>query len=113
MKRIITILLLLTLLTGCSANYDINFDKETIQDTIEIYEDSDKVNKASDKDVEKVNDLLLDWENGYDYYKKELYSTDVDTGYRYTYEFKYEEYDAMSQIRKCYDNFNLETNVLT
>ena len=107
MKKIITIILLVLFLTGCSAKYDIYFDEDKINDTIEIYENSSIINTASDEKTNEINSLLLDWENGYDHYKRELYSTDVITGYRYTYDFDYIEYDSMSHFRKCYDDIEL------
>ncbi len=107
-RRIILLLITIILLTGCKAKYDIYIDDNKINDTIEIYEDSTKVNNATKKQSEDFDDLIIDWERGYDYYKRELYTTDKITGYRYTYDFSYDEYDAMSQLRKCYDNFEFK-----
>ena len=53
-----------------------------------------------------LNNLFLDWENGYEYYERELYATDKITGYRYKYDFKYDEYNIKSQLSKCYESFN-------
>ena len=112
MKKKILLLIIPIILTGCSAKYDINFDENKIHDNIEIYEDSKKINTATEEQENQINDLLLDWENGYDFYKRELYTTDKITGYRYTFDFNYDEYDAMSQLRRCYEEFefNYETN---
>ena len=107
MKKILIILVVL-LLTGCSANYNINFTEKSIEESIEIYENSAIVNKYKDKEVNEANTVILDWEEGYDYYKRELYTTEDITGYRYTYNFAYDEYDAMAQLRKCYENFNFK-----
>ena len=106
MKKKLLLIIIPLILTGCAAKYDINFDENKIYDNIEIYEDSKKVNNATDEKENEINSLLLDWENGYDFYKRELYATDKVTGYRYTYDFDYDEYDAMSQLRRCYEGFD-------
>lgn len=106
MKKIILILITL-LLTGCAAKYEINIDQDKIYDNIEIYEDSTIFNNKTDKENKELNELILDWERGYDFYKKELFTTDKITGYRYQYDFSFDEYTAMSQLRKCYDDFEL------
>ena len=110
MKKKILILLIILLLTGCKATYNINFDDNKIYDEIEIYENSSTINTANKEQEEEINSLILDWENGYDHYQRELYATDKITGYKYTYDFNYDEYDAMSQLRKCYDDFDFTYN---
>ncbi len=108
MKKRILLILVILLLTGCKATYNINFDSDKIYDEIEIYDDSVKINQANDKDSDKLLEVIMDWENGYDYYNRELYSTDKVSGYRYTYDFTYDEYEAMTQLRKCYENFDFK-----
>lgn len=114
MKKIIT-LLAVTLLTGCSATYDININKDSINDNIKIYTDSKIIKNATEDEALKFSEKIGEWERGYDYYQREIYTTDKITGYEYTYDFKYEEYDAMSQIRKCYKDFEFiyEKNTIT
>lgn len=115
MKKIIILLITAILLTGCNATYDINFKKENISDNIKIYTDSKIVNNASQNQITEFKDKLNEWERGYEYYNREIYATDKITGYNYTYDFTYEEYDAMSQIRKCYKDFefNVDNNYIT
>ena len=108
MKKKILLILAILLLTGCKATYNINFDSDKIYDEIEIYEDSIKINQLNDKDSDKLLEVIMDWENGYDYYNRELYSTNKISGYRYTYDFTYDEYEAMSQLRKCYEDFDFK-----
>ena len=109
MKKII-LLIAITLLTGCTANYDINILEDKITDNIQIYTDNKTVKIASQEQTEKFYQELGNWERGYEYYKRELYTTDKITGYKYTYDFSYNEYDAMSQIRKCYNDFEFTHN---
>ncbi len=108
MKKIIILLITIILLTGCNATYDITFNKDNISDSIKVYTDSKIVNNATNKQIETFSNELGNWERGYEYYKREIYTTDKITGYNYTYNFNYEEYDAMSQLRKCYKDFELK-----
>lgn len=108
LKKIILILPLAILLTGCGSKYEIEFTQdETIKDTISIFEDNDIVKKYTTKEEDELLNTLLEFERGYEHYKRELYATDEVTGYKYTYEFKYNEYDALSQLRKCYEDLTL------
>lgn len=108
LKKIVLLLPLLLLVTGCGSTYEIEFTQDdTIKDTISIFEDNDKVERFSKKDEEDFLNKLLDFERGYEHYKRELYTTEDITGYKYTYDFTYEEYDAMSQLRKCYEDLTL------
>ena len=107
MKKLFFLLITTILLTGCTATYDINFTESTINDSIKVYTESTIVNRATESDIETFSDKIGNWERGYDYYKRELYTTDEIIGYNYTYNFNYEEYDAMSQLRKCYQDFEL------
>ena len=95
------------LLTGCTATYEIDITKDKINDIILIETDSKNVNNANVATTNTFKTKLGEWENGHDFYKRELVTTAEKTGYQYTYSFNYEEYDAMSQIRKCYEEFNL------
>ena len=109
LKKIVLLLPLLLLITGCGSTYEIEFTQnDTIKDTISIFEDNDKVERFTKKDEEDFLNKLLDFERGYEHYKRELYTTEDITGYKYTNDFTYEEYDAMSQLRKCYEDLTLK-----
>lgn len=111
LKKLLLLLPILILLTGCGSSYEIEFtQKDTIKDTISIYEDNEKVEKYTQKEEDKVFNNILEFERGYEHYKRELYSTEKITGYKYTYEFTYDEYDAMSQLRKCFEDMTLTVN---
>lgn len=108
LKKIILLLPLILSLTGCGSTYEIVFTPEgTIEDTISIFEDNDKVKNLTKEDENELLNKLLDFERGYEHYKRELYTTEKVTGYKYTYDFTYDEYDAMSQLRKCYEDLTL------
>lgn len=106
MKKILFLLITIILLTGCTANYEIDITKNTINDKITIMTDSNNVNNANKATTDLFTQKLGEWENGHDFYKRDLITTEDKTGYQYTYNFNFNEYDAMSQIRKCYKDFN-------
>jgi hypothetical protein len=107
MKKIIALFITTILLTGCSAKYEINITKENINDIITIETNSENVNNANAQTTKLFQQKLGEWENGHDFYKRELTTTAEKTAYKYTYNFNFEEYDAMSHISKCYENFDL------
>lgn len=107
MKKIILLLITTILLTGCQSTYEINFTKDKIEDKINIYTDNSTIQQATALQTQEFQEKIGNWERGYEYYKRELYATDEITGYNYTYNFNYEEYDAMSQLRKCFKDFEL------
>jgi len=102
MKKIIALIITIFLSTGCTAKYDIFFDENNIQDTITITTNSSNVNNATKQTTDNFAQKIGEWENGHEYYKREIITTDKTTAYQYTYSFNPVEYDAMSQIRKCY-----------
>ena len=108
MKKILLLITTLFLLTGCNATYEININKDKINDTITITTDSKNVATAREETIDQFYQKIGEWENGHDYYKREIVTTDTTSAYQYTYSFDYIEYDAMSQIRKCYKDFNLK-----
>lgn len=110
MKKIISLILAILLLTGCSAKYDITFTDDKIKDEIRVYTDSDTVNNATQSTINSFSNKILEWERGHDHYTREVYTDNGMTGYLYKYDFNYDEYDAMSQIRKCYEDFELTYN---
>lgn len=106
MKKTFLLLITTILLTGCQSTYEIKFTKDKIEDTIQIYTDNSIVQSATTKQTQDFQNELGNWERGYEYYKREIFATEEITGYKYTYNFDYKEYDAMSQLRKCYEDFN-------
>ncbi len=110
MKKIIPLIILTLLLTGCSATYDITFTDDKIKDEIRVFTDSNTVNNANQTTIDSFSNKILEWERGHDHYTRDVYTDNGITGYLYKYDFNYDEYDAMSQIRKCYDDFELTYN---
>ena len=108
MKKLILLITMIFLLTGCSATYEINITKDKIDDKITIMTESKNVATAKQETIDQFGLKIGEWENGHDFYKREIVTTDTTSAYQYTYSFDYVEYDAMSQIRKCYEDFSLK-----
>ena len=114
MLKFLTLIIILITITGCSATYEINITKEKkIDETIFVYEDNKIVDTLTEKKENEIFNSLLDFERGYEHYKRETHTTEKYSGYKYTYSFNFEEYDAMSQLRKCYETltFNSENEL--
>ncbi len=105
MKKIILLIILVLLLTGCKATYNISFDKD-INESIKIYTSNTNIETANKETVNKVSEELYNFEYGYEYYKKEKYYEGNNTGYNYTHKFDYEDYNMYTELQKCYDDFN-------
>ena len=97
-------------LTGCSATYNISITENKIKDEIRIFTDNEIVNNANQNTIGSFSDKIFEWKRVHDHYSRKVYTTVTITGYLYKYDFNYDEYDAMSQIRKCYEDFNLTYN---
>lgn len=109
MKKKILLLITLLLLTGCQATYNINFNDE-IEEEIRVYTENKDIELVTQKQTEEFYERLDDWERAYEYYKREMYTDTEYTGYKYTDTFNYEEYDATTQLRKCYEDFKFTKN---
>ena len=109
MKKIILLTILL-LLCSCEAKYQITLEDNNIHEEIKITEKSSLVKNATDEEVNAFADKLLDGERGFEYYNRELFTEKNLTGYLYTYDFKYDEYESLAQITKCYSSFKITNN---
>lgn len=113
MKNKILFPLMLLMLTGCSATYDLYIgDKFT--DDIYIYEDNDIVKKLdyydmndnSSVDVNYYNYNIALFEKKFDYGREE-YSDFENSGYIYNYTYDHDDMNKKSMIYDCYDSINI------
>ena len=111
MKKIIILLITAILLTGCEATYEINIQKDKINDNIKLYTDSSIVNNATPNQINEFKDKLNEWERGYEYYKRDIYATDKITGYNYIYDFTYEEDRKITMNSDEYGNLLKYENI--
>ena len=82
MKKIFILLITAFLLTGCNSTYEININKENINDKITIMTSSKNVQNANKTTTDLFTQKLGEWENGHDFYQREIVTTDKETGYQ-------------------------------
>lgn len=107
-KKKIIILLLPLLLTGCTINYDLTINKNSISETItgsvekseyEIKDTDTSLNNFYILINEDVNPVI----SSDDLYKKNIIDTDTGIDYKYTYNYK-KNYDKSRIINSCFEN---------
>lgn len=108
MKKKIIILLLPLLLTGCTINYDLTINKNSISERVtgsvekEEYEIKDTDTSLNTFYVlinEDVNPVITED----DLYKKSITNTGAGIDYEYTYNYK-NNYDKSRIINSCFEN---------
>ena len=127
MKRLVWMLLLLLLVTGCEAEYNLTINKATIDEQFQIYEkdpnkwDSNvELFSLSFKDVinnnlqyktgiyidEQLNDTEED-NNNYIFYKPVKINTKEKLGILYKYKFSVDRYEKAYFPNNCFDNIKV------
>lgn len=107
MKKIILPLLVLILLTGCEATYELDFSKKTFSDQTRIFDEKNKTVEAIESKTEqkKIIDTLYNFEK---YNSKiansKFFLTKTTAGYKYSHTFTLEkDLDGWpSLVGQCY-----------
>ena len=100
------ILLFVLLLTGCSVQYDLKFEQDTIKEKIDIKAEHNSDNQSVfNRDYYAIINASTSNE-----YNKVL----LDDGYEFSYDYGFEEF-RNSRFLNCYDAYSLNTdnNVIT
>lgn len=101
MKKLYLIILLL-LITGCTANIEIEFSRDEVKETLLI---------TGTKEYLKDKDLtseFANFEKGFENYSKNLiYTSNSAISKEYTYTNDYDNYELMTFLTKCYDNVSV------
>ena len=108
MKKIISLLLIIMFLCGCEAKYNIKISEDKIDEEILIYEKTSVLDEFDDEDKVLFEDELSYWELDLDYYNKENYNTKEYTGYKYNSYFTHEEYEQLTGLNRCYEEFTYQ-----
>lgn len=112
MKKIIIVLISLLLLTGCTIDYNLVIDKDSIKEAItgtaykeeyEVREEDTSLNLFYTFINEDVNPLI----SGNGLYTKDI--KEIDNGINYKYDFIYKNnYDKSKIINSCFENNNVK-----
>ena len=112
MKKIIVILISLLLLTGCTIDYNLVIDKDSIKETItgtaykeeyEVREEDSGLNLFYTYINDDINPLI----SGDGLYTKDI--NEIDNGINYKYDFIYKNnYDKSKIINSCFENSNVK-----
>lgn len=112
MKRIIVVLISLLLLTGCTIDYNLVIDKDSIKETItgtaskeeyEVREEDSGLNLFYTYINDDINPLI----SGDGLYNKDI--NEIDNGINYKYDFIYKNnYDKSKIINSCFENSNVK-----
>lgn len=122
MKRIIMLLVLLFILTGCSANVNITLTSSGIEEEISVssYTDANTTKEQIYSSFRKympvyANVPLSDTEpdtkkNGIEYYDRK--QQDLGAGYKFTYSYKYgfNNYKNAKSIKHGFDSYTIQRN---
>jgi len=105
MKKNILLITMLIFLTGCSVNYNLKFNKDTIEEniTINVENDQEKQNTKyfENRDFYAIIDAKTESQ-----YKKEK---DKNSNYNFSYEYSLKDFKN-SRFTSCYDAYTLTDN---
>lgn len=112
MKKIL-LLLMLILVTGCSATYDL-YIGNNLTDDISILEDKERLKTIKEYNMEddtifntdNLSYNIYSLESGFDYKRQEI-SNDTTSGYRYSYSYDMKNMNKKSMVYDCYDNISI------
>ena len=127
MKKLVCLLFLIIFLTGCDAEYNININRSTISEELQIYEsDSSKwdvevdlfslsYNKVIENNLNYklgvfIDEQLADAEEdnpNYTFYKPKKIETKNMLGITYKYDFSTDNYERAYFPNNCFDNFKV------
>lgn len=104
MKKIIFLSLLLLILTGCDVQYELEFNDEILNETIQV-----TLDKSMEREIEQIkNRQVYAIFNSYD---QNLYNTDYNEGltnFRATYTYTYQSTNFNQSLfnNNCFDAFS-------
>lgn len=100
-KKILLSLIFLFLLTGCTAEYKLEINKSSVEETLSINIDGSKLGTEGIKLIENNKQLVFD--NGQeDYYEQVFEQSNDEFRADYNYEHKNNTFDTTSFISMCY-----------
>lgn len=136
MRKILNLILILLLLTGCTFEYNITINKDTVDEISNILNydeftwDNEDILYAGVKYKDRIQEMLKTpspvYKNaninpydvytkidGVEYYNQTLISSSNEYGIKYKYKFPINRYKDSINASMCYDEFNVDNNKKT
>ncbi|MBR3523898.1 MAG: lipoprotein [Bacilli bacterium] len=123
MKKILLLLTIILLVSGCTTKYEIRIKNDSIEDTLTIdnlifdgydpnaddseeYYDSNRfIYDVITSDVLALDDTLADKKV---YYKKEINQNGNSYNLKFNYEYKFEDFSKSYVINSCFENRDIK-----
>lgn len=136
-RKVLTLVLLFIVTTGCSVNYEVTIDDDTIDELVQITENIERTNNnILNVGVLSYNDAInnlykvptpvyidanvnpydeMEIIDGVDYYNKNMISTENQYGMEATYNHNLTNYQKSSALHQCYKNISVlrDDNTIT
>ena len=108
MKKFL-LLFVVFFITGCTAEYNLNVDGDTIKEDVVVSFLRNEINKdALDYYVSNPNNVYFN--DGNTYYSAKLIEDDDNYYLNYNYKHQYENFTNSLFARKCYDDVEIVSN---
>lgn len=119
MKKLIIVLLVAFLLTGCHANYNLDINDNVVLEDFNALASKDEIssNDAVKRSIDIIYDGFLSNETSeesisYKYNKKSFIKIDNDSSYGFSYKDQYnidDYYTSSPFLNRCYSDVDVET----
>ena len=107
MKKIIYLIILTFLLTGCSATVDLKITSDTIYENFKIYDLKSNVYNYDGSLKEDISEKLRYFNHDFSHYDVIDYEDGAYVGKNYSFYIDYDSWKEFSRLRTCYDYVNI------
>lgn len=107
MKKIIYLIILTFLLTGCSATVDLKITSDTIYENFKIYDLKSNVYNYDGSLKEDISEKLRYFNHDFNHYDVIDYEDGDYVGKNYSFYIDYDSWKEFSRLRTCYDYVNM------
>ncbi len=129
--KILFIFLIVTMMSGCTVNYNLTISKKSINENAELYVDKSRINDTTNYNGETFkqaidteykmytrvnyneptyNPYAGDPQSGIEYYTKKLINTNERYGVKYSYDRELSNLANSNAINYCYKNMSVSSD---
>lgn len=110
-KRIIVLLFGVLLLTGCTADYNLEIDNNLLKEEITGMVSKNELNENNSEAPNTVSSLINEeqypFANGTEIYDKKLNEDGNNINYKYSFNYDMTNFDKSSLINTCFENHEI------